>query len=222
MAGSNGMEAFSGRIGAAILSAMNGTRGRQQGESNRENNSPTYEHTRVRTGSITYQNNLEPRDSVVLFDGNNDCVAKGVVATVKVGELLSGQRLHPNEVGILLTTIYKLSYPIVEPFMCTLGECLQCIVRWPQHGARGIQQHLQEAAIEATRTYEFIDDTPMPNIGIGNIRVPTEEAMENGPLPGLGQRSVVGSNDSPFLGLEYETQDGLSIAPPNRTYDDEH
>ena len=48
------MEALSRRVGAAILGAMNGARGRQQGKNNRENNFPAYERTRARTGSVTY------------------------------------------------------------------------------------------------------------------------------------------------------------------------
>ena len=124
MASSNGRKALSGRVGAAILDAMTGSRSRQQGENNRENNSLAYERTCARTGLVTYQNNLELGESVVLLNGNNDCVAKGIVAVVKVGKLLSGPRLHSSEVGILLTTIYKLSFSIVEPFMHTLGEIL--------------------------------------------------------------------------------------------------
>lgn len=83
---------------------------------------------------------------MVLFYNSNDCVAKDVVTRVEIAEMLIGTMLHPSEVGVQVTTVHKPSAPIVEPFMYTLGESLQCTIEWSQHRVQGIERHARHSS----------------------------------------------------------------------------
>ena len=61
---------------------------------------------------------------VVIYDKENDCVGEGVVSELEVGDLLEGNRIHPTEIGVLITAVYKPTTHVTEIFKDTLEECL--------------------------------------------------------------------------------------------------
>ena len=213
-------EPRNGRIGPAILRAINGgTRASQRHTPLViENGSPTYERHYGRTGAPDVWTNFVVAEAVVLFHDDNDCVAKGTIASVRIGEMLAGQRLRPTEVGILITEVFKPAIAIVEPFMHTLGECLECTIRWPRDRVRGIERHQQDTAAQAARAYAFSEDTPVARHGTTVPGVP-RNAGTNGHHAHPRRVSIVGSCPGPLLVTQCPVQDGLPPSPPRREYD---
>ena len=141
---------------------------------------------------------------VVMYDKENERVGEAVVSALEVGDLLEGNRIHPTEVGVSITAVYKPTTPVNEIFKDTLGECLQCIIRWPRRLLRATGRYAMNTvnAAEAVRVFEFSED------GVG------AETPPKGPDRKSALGSVVGSNSSPIPDFQCPVQDGLPHPPP--------
>ena len=92
------------------------------------NGSPTYRQPNFEKLSSTSASQFTKDQIVVLYDKENDCVGEAVVSTLEVGDLLEGNRIHPTEVRVSITAVYKPTTPVNEIFKDTSGECLQCTI----------------------------------------------------------------------------------------------
>ena len=173
-----------------------------------ENVSPTYRQPNFERLLSTSASQFTKDQIVVLYDKENDRVGEAVVSALEVGDLLEGNRIHPTKVGVSITAVYKSTTPINEIFKDTLGECLQCIIRWPRRLLRATRRYATNTvnAAEAVRVFEFSKD------GIG-AETPPEGSNRKSALG-----SVVGSNSSSITDYQCPVQDGLPHPLPRRPY----
>ena len=129
------------------------------------------------------------------------------MSELEVGDLLEGNRIHPTEIGVLITTVYKPTTHVNEIFKDTLGECLQCTIRWQRRLLRGTQRYATNNVADATQVFDFSED------GVGN-RTPTTTQTHRT----ITLESVVGSNSSPIPDFNCPIQDGLPTPLPRRPY----
>lgn len=85
-------------------------------------------YRRSRVGATTRTCGLNLENVVVVFDDENECVAKFITLALEVGALLKGKRLHPTEMDILITVVHKPEARVNKIMKETLGECLQCTI----------------------------------------------------------------------------------------------
>ena len=114
---------------------------------------PTYEQSCA--GLAIAGPTLVPGMLVNVFDDLQEHVAEGTVSTLKIGDMLSGARLLPSEVGILVTVVYEPSTLVIEAFMETLGDCLHCTIRWPRHLVRETTRDAQDNVADSAASPMF-------------------------------------------------------------------
>ena len=64
--------------------------------------------------------------TVVLQNEQMEDVGEGIVGPIRTWELLSGFRLHPNDVAVQVTAVFLSTTPFWEPLKDTLEECMGC------------------------------------------------------------------------------------------------
>ena len=120
---------------------------------------------------------------------------------------MEGNKIHPTEIGVLITDVYKPTTHMNEIFKDTLGECLQCTIRWQRRLLRGTQGYATNNVADATQIFEFSEDE------VGNGTPTTTKTHRT-----IALESVVGSNSSPIPDFNCPIQDGLSTPLPRRSY----
>ena len=93
--------------------------------------SPSYERRRI-ANNVATPLVVIVGGTVVLQNELMEDVEEGIVGPYRTGDLLSGLRLHPNDMAVQVTAIFISTTPVWELLKDTLEECMGCTIRWPR------------------------------------------------------------------------------------------
>ena len=138
-------------------------------------------------------------------------VGEGIVGPYRTEDLLSGLRLHPNDVAVQVTVVFISTTPIWEPLKDTLEECIGCTIRWPRAQLKGSFGAPTVDVTHVASVFEFLahecENTCTP---------PVQPTV-------IGSNQLVGSsghdsNQPPTPTMAVPFVDGLSSNFQRRTY----
>ena len=84
-------------------------------------------------------------------------VGEGIVGPIRIGDLLSRLKLHPNNMAVQVTTIFVSATPIWEPLKDTLEECMGCTIQWPRAQLKGRSGTPNVDAIHIASVFYFLE-----------------------------------------------------------------
>ena len=100
------------------------------------------------------------KTKVTLINENGSTVAYGNLGTTKPGEQLHCKVLEEDELCVFVTDVLVACCPVNEPFLDTLGECVDTHIRWRK-------SHIREANCNGrVRGYLAIYQTSTSLIGL--------------------------------------------------------
>ena len=172
--------------------------------------SPSYEQIQI-ASNVATPLVVNVGSTVVLQNELMEDVGEGIVRSIRTGELLSGLRLHPNNLAVQVTAVFLSRTPVREPLKDTLEECVGCTIRWPRARLKGRSRAPTVDATHVASVFEF-----------------SEHEGEDGCTP-LVQPTVIGSsqpigssghdsNQTPTPTMAIPFVDGLSTNAQRRTY----
>ena len=169
--------------------------------------SPSYEGHQTANNVAT----LSVGGIVVLQNELEQDVGERIVGPCRTGDLLSGFRLHPNDMAIQVTSVFISTTPVWEPLKDMLEECMGCTIRWPRARLKRKSGVPTVDARHVAYVFEFSEPE------CENTCIPLVQPMIIGTRQHVGS-SGHDSNQTPTPTMAVPFVDGLSSNSQRRTY----
>ena len=134
-----------------------------------------------------------------------------IVVSHRTGELLSGLRIHPNDMAVQVTAVFLLTTPVWEPLKDTLEECIGCTIRWPR--AR-LKRRFGMPTVNATDVASMFEFLEHESENAYTLLVQPTIISSSQPIGNNGHDS----NHTPTPTMDVPFIDGLSSNSQRRIY----